>query len=103
MSRYQKPGEFSQIDTDSYPIYSKFNLKHTIKWMFEMHEQEAIMSKDEMPHEGHEKHLCYLHGEGFLKDNIEEWKKLVSNGQYFCGGCGRVANSSENLCDPQKL
>jgi hypothetical protein len=68
-----------------------------------MHEQEAIMSKDEMPHEGHEKHLCYLHGEGFLKDNVEEWKKLVSNGQYFCGGCGRVANSSENLCDPQKL
>jgi len=68
-----------------------------------MHEQEVIMSKDEMPHEGHEKHLCYLHGEGLLKDNIEEWKKLVSNGQYFCGGCGRIANSSENLCDPQKL
>jgi len=67
MSRYQKPGEFSQIDTDSYPIYSKFNLKHTINWIFEMHEQEVTMSKDEMPHEGHEKHLCYLHGEGFLK------------------------------------
>ena len=53
------------------------------------------MSKDEMPHEGHEKHLCYLHGEGLLKENIEEWKKLVLNGQYFCGGCGRVANSSK--------
>ncbi len=36
------------------------------------------MSKDEMPHEGHEKHLCYLHGEGLLKNNIEEWKKLVT-------------------------
>ena len=29
------------------------------------------MSKDEMPHEGHEKHLCYLHGGGLLKDNID--------------------------------
>ena len=56
-----------------------------------------------MPHEGHEKHLCHLHGEGLLENNIEEWKKLVSNGQYVCGGCGRVASSSGNLCDPQKL
>ena len=61
------------------------------------------MSNTEMPHEGHENHLCALHGDGLLKDNPEEWKKLVSNGQYFCGGCGRVANSSDNLCDPQKL
>jgi hypothetical protein len=61
------------------------------------------MSKDEMPHEGHEKHLCYLHGEGLLMENFEEWKKLVSNGRHVCGGCGRVASSSENLCDPQKL
>ena len=68
-----------------------------------MHEQEAIMSKDEMPHEGHEKHLCYLHGEGLLNDNFQEWKNLVSNGQYVCGGCGRVASSSENLCDPKEL
>ncbi len=73
------------------------------KYYFELHKQEAIMSKNDMPHEGHEKHLCYLHGEGLLKDNMGEWKKLVSNGQHVCGGCGRVANSSENLCDPQKL
>jgi hypothetical protein len=65
--------------------------------------QEVIMSNDEMPHEGHEKHLCYLHGEGLLSENIQKWKNLVSNGQYVCGGCGRVANSSENLCDPQAL
>jgi hypothetical protein len=61
------------------------------------------MSKNEMPHEGHEKHLCHLHGEGLLKNNIEAWKKLVSNGQYVCGGCGRVAGSSDSLCDPQEL
>ncbi len=56
-----------------------------------------------MPHEGHDKHLCALHEDGLLKDNFKEWIKLVSNGQYVCGGCGRVANSSENLCDPQKF
>ena len=44
-----------------------------------MHELEAIMSKDGMPHEGHEKHLCYLHGERLLIDNVDEWQKLVSN------------------------
>jgi hypothetical protein len=61
------------------------------------------MSNNEMPHEGHDKHLCALHEDGLLKDNFKEWIKLVSNGQYVCGGCGRVANSSENLCDPQKF
>ena len=61
------------------------------------------MSDKEMPHEGHENHLCALHGDGLLKDNPEAWKKLVSNGQFFCGGCGRVANSPGNLCDPNKL
>ena len=61
------------------------------------------MSNNEMPHEGHENHLCALYGEGMLKDNPEEWKKLVSNGRHVCRGCGRVANRAENLCDPQKL
>lgn len=61
------------------------------------------MSTNEMPHEGHENHLCALHGDGLLKDNPEEWEKLVSNGQFYCGGCGRVANSADNLCDPKQL
>jgi hypothetical protein len=61
------------------------------------------MGNDEMPHEGHENHLCYLHGKGMVKEKMEEWKKLVSNGQFVCGGCGRVANSADNLCKPEKL
>ena len=64
---------------------------------------EVIVSNNEMPHEGHDKHLCALHEDGLLKDNFEAWKKLVSNGQHVCGGCGRVAHSSENLCDPKNL
>ena len=97
-----KTGRFHP-DIGKFPVYYKLECRHNIKSGFETHEQEAIMSKDEMPHEGHEKHLCYLHGEGLLSDNIQEWNNLVSNGQYVCGGCGRVANSSENLCDPQEL
>jgi hypothetical protein len=61
------------------------------------------MSNHEKPHEGHEKHLCALLEDGLLKNNMVEWKKLVSKGQHVCGGCGRVANSAENLCDPKKL
>jgi len=61
------------------------------------------MSNNEMPHEGHDQHLCALHEDGLLKDNVEAWKKLVSNGQFVCGGCGRVAKSADNLCDPQPL
>ena len=41
-----------------------------------MHGKEAIMSKDEMPHEGHEKHLCQLHSDGLLKNDFEQWNKL---------------------------
>jgi hypothetical protein len=66
-------------------------------------EVEVVMSKKEAPHEGHEKHLCALHEDGLLKNDFEAWKKLVANGQYVCAGCGRVANSSDNLCDPKKL
>lgn len=33
------------------------------------------MSNNEMPHEGHDKHLCALHEDGLLKDNFEAWKK----------------------------
>ena len=31
---------------------------------------EVIMSNNEMPHEGHDKHLCALHEGGLLKDNF---------------------------------
>ena len=55
------------------------------------------MSNNEMPRKGHDQHLCALHGEGLLKDNFEEWKRLVSNEQFVCSGCGRVANRSDTF------
>ena len=58
---------------------------------------------EKMPHEGHEKHLCYLQGKGFIKENVEEYKNMVRNGKYMCKGCGRVAVKPESLCAPEKL
>jgi len=61
------------------------------------------MADKEMPHPGHEEHLCYLQNIGFLLKNWTEYKKLVKNAKYICRACGRVAASAENLCDPEEL
>ncbi len=53
-----------------------------------------------LPHEGHEKHLCYLVN---LKANIAELKEISKDAKYICKNCARVANDKENLCKPEKL
>jgi hypothetical protein len=62
-----------------------------------------LMAKTEMPHAGHDKHLCYLNNLGFQISNPKEYKELVKDGQYMCKVCGRVAASDKNLCKPVKL
>jgi hypothetical protein len=57
----------------------------------------------ELPHEGHEEHLCFLHHMGYLKKNLETYKKLVANPKFVCRNCGRTAASEKSLCDPEKL
>ena len=53
-----------------------------------------------LPHEGHEKHLCYLVN---LKVKTSELKKFVKDAQFICKNCGRAAKSDGNLCNPVKL
>jgi len=61
------------------------------------------MSKSQMPHPGHDKHLCYLNNLGFQVSNSDEYTQLVRDGKFFCKSCGRVAASEKNLCKPLKL
>lgn len=57
----------------------------------------------EMPHEGHEHHLCHLFNLRMLQTNPEEYKALIRNARFICIGCGRVAVSADNLCAPRPL
>ena len=61
------------------------------------------MAKAEMPHPGHDKHLCYLNNLGFQISNPEEYKELVRGGKHMCKVCGRVAAHEKNLCKPVEL
>ena len=55
------------------------------------------------PHPGHEAHLCMAENVGFVKNNLEEYKKYVRNPQFICKQCGRAAASADNLCHPDTL
>jgi hypothetical protein len=55
------------------------------------------------PHQGHEAHLCVAHNVGWVKSNLEEYKKLVRNGKFVCKECGRVAAEAKSLCEPEPL
>ncbi|MBU1534175.1 hypothetical protein KKF84_02580 [Myxococcota bacterium] len=46
--------------------------------------------------------LCKLsHAE--IRDNNLLFRQLVTNGQFYCKKCGRVANKKSNLCQPSPL
>jgi hypothetical protein len=54
-----------------------------------------------MPHDdaNHENHLCQVSQKGINDD----YKKLVKDGKFVCGNCGRVAASDKSLCAPEPL
>ncbi|HAL45589.1 MAG: hypothetical protein A2Y12_13785 [Planctomycetes bacterium GWF2_42_9] len=61
------------------------------------------MANNEMPHIGHDKHLCYLTNLDFHNKNPQEYNKLVKNAVFVCQNCGRVAENAINLCKPVKI
>jgi hypothetical protein len=55
------------------------------------------------PHPGHEAHLCMANNVGFVKNNLQEYKKFVRNAKFVCRNCGRAAAKAQNLCDPDEI
>lgn len=49
------------------------------------------------------KALCKVVKDGFLKDYPVLFRKLVTDGRYFCRKCGRVAAKKKSLCKGEKL
>jgi hypothetical protein len=62
-----------------------------------------MAEKKKMPHEGHDKHLCYLQNVGFVQSSFSDYKSLVKEPKFLCKNCGRAAASDKNLCKPAKL
>jgi len=63
------------------------------------------MAKDskDMPHPGHEQHLCHLSGQNRHRHQPQEYAQLVKNPKFVCKSCGRVAGEKGNLCEPVLL
>ncbi len=61
------------------------------------------MVKFDLPHSGHNMHLCYLVNLGAQQRETKMYTKLVREHKYLCKQCGRVANKARNLCKPVKL
>jgi hypothetical protein len=57
----------------------------------------------EMPHWGHEEHLCLLENIGYLRVAPDDFKQMVKGAKFVCKECGRVAGDERNLCAPEKL
>jgi hypothetical protein len=52
---------------------------------------------DNKCHGDHRSHLCSLAG----KKRVDEIKELVTDPQFFCGKCGRLADVHERVCKPE--
>lgn len=65
--------------------------------------EENHMAEVEMPHWGHEEHLCFLENIGYLRVALEDYKQMVKGPKFICRQCGRVAGDKRNLCEPEKL
>jgi hypothetical protein len=57
----------------------------------------------QMPHPGHEAHLCVLNHSGFMRSNFKEYSTLVRDPKFVCGACGRAASDKKSLCAPEEL
>lgn len=65
--------------------------------------EESVSHNSECGMPSHNRHLCYIVAQGFHVTEPEDYQKLVSEPEFKCETCGRVAKSDENLCNPVRL
>ena len=65
--------------------------------------EETIKHDLECKSELHSQHLCYFISQGFNLTDEEKYKAMVSDPEFKCQHCGRVAKSDKNLCEPVSL
>ena len=51
----------------------------------------------------HDRHLCYFVSQGFHLTDAEDYHAMVIDPKFKCKTCGRVANSEDNLCEPEQM
>ena len=61
------------------------------------------MGTKDLPHPGHDKHLCYLNNLGYQTSHAEDYKSLIRDPKFMCKNCGRAAADKKNLCNPEKI
>ncbi|MCP4614183.1 MAG: ferritin family protein [Planctomycetes bacterium] len=64
--------------------------------------EETFNSKPECESSSHTQHLCYMVSQGFNLSDEAEYQALVTEPQFKCQKCGRLAKSEINLCKPVK-
>ncbi|MHC4477693.1 MAG: hypothetical protein ACYTEL_18765 [Planctomycetota bacterium] len=65
--------------------------------------KDKIPEEPQMPHPGHERHLCFLANLGYQMQYTKAYKALVRDGKFVCNGCGRIAADRQSLCKPTKI
>ena len=65
--------------------------------------EENVQHNIECKSELHNQHLCYFVSQGLHLTDEEKYKAMVSEPEFKCGHCGRVAKSDKNLCEPVPL
>ncbi len=62
-----------------------------------------MLKRSDLPHSGHNKHLCYLNNLAYQFSHPNEYRALVRGGLFLCKICGRVAVKPRNLCKPVRM
>jgi len=65
--------------------------------------EENVQHNLECTSSQHNQHLCYFISQGLHLTDEEKYKVMVSDPEFKCEHCGRVAKSDKNLCEPVPL